>query len=232
MFKKLLEQFIIFSRENWWVYILLLSTLAIVVITWRWNIIEIVSIFILNLMAAMCNMLMMSSYKDKRFQEGSIFILLANLLYTCISLYAWIHDGDIQYIFWQASFILTWVQMFVFYNYNYTIKFINIYTIAFLNLVVLYSLIYIVGVEIFAIIQSFWLAILTLGLIVKNDTQRYFLILSWNNCTVIWSLLILISNYTDGNLLWVTVAYTLLGLSITMYYLKILPEYIVRIRNI
>lgn len=232
MLLKLLLQFQKFSRENWWIYILLLFTLTIVVLTGKGNIIEIVGIFLLNLTGAMCNMLMMSSYKDWKYKEGSTFILIANTLCTCIALYAWLHDGDIQYLFWQMSFILAGTQTFVFYNYAYKIKCINVCSIALLNVIVLYCLVYIVWVGIFALIQSFGLAILTVGLVVKNDIKRYFLIMIGNSCTVIGSLLILLDNYREGNILWVTVAYTLLGLSIAMYNYRILPEYISRIKHL
>jgi len=90
----------------------------------------------------MCNMLMMSSYKDKKFVEGSIFILTANFLYTFLSLYAWIFDGDMQYIFWQASFLLTGLKAFFYYSYNKDLKYINFWSILILNIVVMSLLIF------------------------------------------------------------------------------------------
>jgi len=86
-------------------------------------------------------MLMMSSYKDRKWIEGSIFIMMANVMYTSISLYAWLHDGDMQYIFWQASFLLTGLKALMLYNYKIDLKYINFGSILLLNLGVMYVLV-------------------------------------------------------------------------------------------
>jgi len=142
MLQKLFKQFKIFSRENWWIYLLLLWAIGAVLYTGKGNVYEVILIFLLNLSGSMCNMLMMSSYKDKKFIEWSIFILTANFLYTFLSLYAWIFDGDMQYIFWQASFLLTGFKAFFYYSYNTDLKYINFWSILVLNTIVMSLLIF------------------------------------------------------------------------------------------
>jgi len=231
MLQKLLQQFKIFSRENWWIYILLLCAVIVVLYTGKGNIYEIVIIFFINLSGAMCNMLMMSSYKDKKWREGSIFIMMANIMYTSISIYAWLHDGDMQYIFWQASFLLTWLKALMLYNYKIDLKYINFATILLLNIWVMYILIEYIGLSFAAIIQSIWIAAITLGLALQNDIKRYIFILIWNTLTLIGTSMLLVIDFHAGSILWITVAYALLGLSISSYNYRILPEYIRRIKH-
>ena len=231
MLQKLLQQFKIFTRENWWIYILLLISVGVVLYTGKGNIYEIIAIFFLNLTGAMCNMLMMSSYKDKKFIEGSIFIVSANVIYTFLSLYAWLHDGDLQYIFWQASFLLTGFKALFFYTYKIDLKYINFYTILLLNTAVMWALVFYVWLWSYAIIQSLWIALITLWLASLNDIQRYSFILLWNTLVVLGSFSILVTDYLQGSILWVTVAYSLLGLSICTYNYRILPEYLRRIKQ-
>lgn len=232
MLQKLLKQFNIFSSENWWIYILLAITVLLVFLTGKGNMLEIIVLFSINLCGAMFNMLMMSAYKNKHFSEGSVFIVIANMLYTGLSLYAWLHDGDMQYIFWQLSFLLVGFKAFALYTYDIHLKYINFYSIFILNILVMWLLVWYIGLSYFAIVQSSGIALITLGLALRNDELRYFLVTFWNFFVVAWSLCILWENYLSGNILWITVAYTLLWLSTFVYYLKLLPLYISRYKNI
>ncbi len=232
MLQKLLQQFKIFSHENWWIYVLLMLAVSVVLYTGKWNIYEVIAIFFLNLSGAMCNMLMMSSYKDKRFVEGSIFIVMANVLYTFLSLYAWLHDGDLQYIFWQTSFLLTGFKALFYYMYNINIRVINFVSILILNSIVMFALIFHVWIWFWPIVQSFGIACITLWLSLTHDMKRYFFILIWNTLVVLGTSSILVLDYMQGSILGVTVAYALLWLSICSYNYKILPVYISRYKNI
>lgn len=232
MLQQLLLQFKKFSRENWWIYLLLFFAVVVVIYTWKGNIYEVIGIFFLNLSWAMCNMLMMSSYKDKKFIEGSVFILIANILYTWLSLYAWLHDGNMQYIYWQTSFMLTGIKAFMFYTYNINIKYISFKSIFILNCFVMSLLIWQVEVSLLVIIQSVGIAGITLWLATQNDMKRYFYILAGNSFVVLWTSLILMGDFNEGKILGITVAYALLGLSILSYNYKILPIYISRLKKI
>ena len=232
MLQKLLLQFKTFTRENWWIYLLLCFALWIVMYTWKGNVYEVIVIFLFNLSGAMCNMLMMSSYKDKKFIEGSIFIVSANTIYTFLSLYAWLINGDMQYIFWQTSFLLTGFKALFLYAFKVDIKYINFWSILTLNTCVMTLLISYVRLDIYAIIQSFWIAGITLGLAITHDIYRYFWILFGNTLVVIGSFAILVADFTGWSILGITVAYALLGLSICSYNYKILPEYISRLKQL
>jgi len=231
MLQKLFQQFQVFSRENWWIYLFLVIALGVVIYTGRWNVYEVILVFLVNLSWAMCNMLMMSSYKDKKFIEGSVFIMTANILYTSISLYAWLHDWDLQYIFWQASFLLTGFKALMLYNYKKELQYINFWTIFLLNTAVMYILVWHIWISLFATIQSLGIASITLGLALKHDIYMYFCILAGNTFVVLGTFCILISDFSAGSILWVTVAYALLWLSICTYNYRILPEYISRLKN-
>lgn len=232
MFQQLLAQFQKFSRENWWIYILLLIAILVVIYTGKGNLYEVLFVFLFNLSWAMCNMLMMSSYKDKKFVEGSIFIITANTIYTFLSLYAWLYNGDMQYIFWQASFLLTGFKALFLYTYKIDLRYINFVTILILNTLVMITLVGYIWLSFSAIIQSFGIAGITLWLSLKHDVYRYFFILFWNTLVVVWSFSILIEDFFVGSILWVTVAYALLGLSISSYNYKILPDYISRYKKL
>jgi hypothetical protein len=232
MFQKLIQQFNVFSRENWWIYLLLLGTILIVLMTWKGNLLEIIILFSINLLWAMSNMLMMSSYKNKNFSEGSVFILIANILYTSLSIYAWIHDGDMQYIFWQLSFLLAGIKVFMLYNFARNLSLINMKSIFVLNIIVLSVLVFYIWITPPVFVQSLWIFAITLGLAITHDIYRYFLIVFGNFFIVAGSMLLLWENYLDGNILWVTVAYMLLWLSTLVYYLKLFPLYISRFKKL
>ncbi len=228
MLQKLLLQCRGFSQENWWIYILLSITIGVVIYSWKWNFVEIIILFVINLLWAMCNMLMMSSYKNKKFAEWSVFIVTANMLYTLLSLYAWIQNGDLQYLFWQFSFLLTWFKAYMLYTYNKDIQYINFITIFILNTFVILALIQYVWITMPVVFQSLGIFLITLGLALKHDTYRYFIILFWNIFVVGGTLFLLWENYISWNILWITVAYMLLWLSTLIYYFKLLPIYISR----
>jgi hypothetical protein len=175
---------------------------------------------------------MMSSYKNKKFAEGSVFILIANTLYTGLSLYAWVQNGDIQYIFWQLSFFLTGLKAFMLYTCNKKWFFINFMSIFTLNSIVLLLLVLYVWITTPVFIQSLWIFLITLWLALTDDIHRYFLIISGNLFVVTGSMLLLGENYIEWNILWVTVAYTLLWLSTFVYYLKLFPLYISRFKKL
>ena len=231
MIQKLWLQFQVFSRENWWIYAILWLTISVVIYSGKWNFIEILILFFINLLWAMCNMLMMSSYNNKKFAEGSIFIVSANILYTFLSLYAWFENGDIQYLLWQTSFLLTGFKAYMLYSFNRDLGYINFLSIFLLNSCVLYTLVFYIWITFPVFIQCIWIFLITLWLSLVHDTQRYFVILMWNLWVVSGTLFLFIENYLFWSILGVTVAYMLLWLSTFVYYLKLLPAYIYRYKN-
>ena len=83
----LLKEIKKFSKQNWWIYILFFLALVVVIYTWKWNIIEIILLFIANFFANICIMAMQNSFSNKNPKIGTLY----QVLWTFIFLILWIY---------------------------------------------------------------------------------------------------------------------------------------------
>ena len=113
MFLKELEKF---SRSNWWVYALLAISLVIVYITWKWNMLEIIILFLANFLWNLFIMAMQANYTSNNNKIWAIYHVSATSIFTVISIYWLIIFNQSQYIIWQLSYILAALKAFTFYN--------------------------------------------------------------------------------------------------------------------
>ena len=104
MLQKLIQQFKLFSRENWWIYAIFILALAIVFLTEKGQMWEVVLIFFLNMLGNLYVLLMQDSYKDSHFKRGAIFLMIGNILYGTIAIYSAVFNAEYQYLLWQIAF--------------------------------------------------------------------------------------------------------------------------------
>lgn len=221
-----LKEYISFSRQNWWVYILLFFALFFVMLTGKGSSIEVFILFVLNLFGNICIMMMQNSYSEKSFSTGSLFLLFANVIFTGISLYGFFVNGEKQYLLYQISFNLSGIKTFLYYNYSYDIKFLNAYTLGIFNVLLFVFILFFLNLPFYGNFQSLGFAAVTLGLVVIDDIWRYFLNVFGIIFIVLWSFLGLYWNYISGNILGITVSYSLLTTTVFIFYLKLLPQYL------
>lgn len=230
MLRLLLKQAIQFSRENWWIYIFLWMALGVVIYTGKGDIIEIIFLFFLNILWNICFILMLDSNQKEDFSVWALFFALWNIFFVTLTLYWYIQNNEIQYLLWQASFVLWWIKNIGRYCFNKELYYINHYTLWLLALGVLIY-IYQLNTYFYVFLQSLWFAGVTIGLVLKNDISRFFLMLLGTCFVVGGSSFGIVVNYINGELLWITLSYAILTLTTFLFYMRILPKYISRIKN-
>ncbi len=228
-----------FSRENWWIYLLLTVALIIVYVTWKWNLLEIILLFFGNFLWNLFIMVMQANYSSNNNKIWAIYHVAATCVFWIISIYWLIYLEQSQYIIWQLAYILSALKAITYYNFNKDLKFINAGSLIFFNLLLL---IFFIGfswrdinlwfVDInfvatyYAIIMWIWFSLVTTGLVSTNDTLRYWLNLFWVIWIVSWSWIWLYYSYMDWRIDWLALWYFILTWTVLVFYSKLLKKYI------
>ncbi|MDD2870642.1 MAG: hypothetical protein PHS49_01520 [Candidatus Gracilibacteria bacterium] len=222
----LLNELKIFSRENFWVYIILLIALTIVYITGKGNIIEIILLFFANFLGNIFIMVMQKNYTDGNNKIGSIYQITSNVIFTGVSLYGYIYLDQAQYIVWQLAYILASVKNLVFFNFDKELKILNEKSFIPLNLLLFVIFIKYFGVEFYSILQAVGFCLITTGLVSIIDKNRYWLNVVGIGFLTFGSLLGVISSFNLGNLDGIALGYFALTGTVFIYYLKLIKKYI------
>ncbi len=226
-----LEELKNFSKENWWVYLLLIIASAIVIMTWKWNIIEILILFLLNLFANIAIMAAMWNYSKNENKTWAVFHLTSTLLFTSLSIYSFFRFNQAQYLLWQVCFLSAGIKAITFYNFKKDLKFLNPYVIWTLNIIFLVLFLTFwkqlgFNTWVWSLLMAIWFSFVTTWLVSINDKFRYwgnyiwaFFIISWAS---IWTYL----SYKAWSINWVDLGYFILTLTAFIYFSKLLPQYI------
>lgn len=222
----ILEELVKFIKKDRWIFILLIIALLIVNITWRWNIYEIIILFLANFLWNLFIMIMQSCYTQWKDKMWAINQLLASLVFTTISLYWLIIIKESQYIIWQIAYLFASIKTFSFFYYKKQINFFTEKTFIILNLILFIIFILFFHYEYYSIIQSIWFCLITTWLVSIIDKNRYWLNIIWIWLLVFWSLLWVIYSYYDWNFDWLAFWYFTLTSTVFIYYIKLLKNYI------
>ncbi len=225
MFLKELKNF---SRQNWWVYLILIIVLLLAYFTWKWNIIKILFLFLLNFFATLFTMIAIWNYSEKKNKIGSIYHITGTSLFIILSLYGVFFQWFYQYIIFQLAFAIAAIKAFSFYNYNKDIKIFNEKTMVVLNLFLLIIFIIIFKPELFAIFQGLWFAFVTIWSVSIKDSFRYFWNLFGTFFIITGSIIWIYLSYNNWNIDWISLWYALLTMTALIYFLKLLPKYITK----
>lgn len=228
-----------FSRENWWIYVLLFIALLIVYITWKWNLLEIILLFFGNFLWNLFIMVMQANYSNSNNKIWAIYHVAATSVFCIIAIYWLIYLEQSQYIIWQLAYILSALKAITYYNFNKDLKFINAWSLLFFNFLLLIFFIGFSWKDInlwfvtinfvatyFAIIMWIWFSLVTTGLVSTNDTLRYWLNLFWVIWIVSWSWIWLYLSYMDWRIDWLALGYFILTWTVLVFYSKLLKKYI------
>lgn len=227
-----------FSKENWWIYLLLAIALIIVYVTWKGNLLEIIILFFANFLWNLFIMVMQANYSSKNNKVWAIYHVTATAIFTTISIYWLLALNQSQYIIWQLAYILSAFKAFTFYNFNKDIKIINAASLWILNIALLVFFITFsnkdinlwfttinFSAEYFAIIMWLWFSLVTTWLVSTNDILRYWLNLFWVIWIVLWSGIWLYLSYINWNIDWVALWYFILTSTVLVFYTKLLKKY-------
>lgn len=232
MFQQLIKQFHQFSRENWWIYIIFTIAFLIIIYTGKGNLYEIIGIFLLNILWNVYMLLMQDSFKDEKFRTGAIFLLIWNVLYWILALYSFFVNNEPQYLLWQIGFQLAGIKTFLFFYHDKQLKYLSFKFMLILSIMLVFIGAQYLGISGYSFFQSIWFALTVVGISEVSDLRRYFLIFLWVIVTAASSFAWLYINYLDGNIFGITISFAILSLSSSIFYLKILPNYISRLKNI
>lgn len=222
-----LEELKKFSKENWWVYLLLAIALIIVQQTWKWNMIEIILMFLWNFLGNLFIMVMQSEYTKKENTKWAIFHLLEFSTFMLIWLYWAIFLDMYQYLLWNILYWLAAINAFMNYVYKKDLVIANEKLFVLYNIVLFIIYLSFLNPTISWTVQAVWFALVTTSLVSLNDRFRYWLSFIWIIAIIVWSILWVYFSYfilekLNGIDLW----YLILTLTVFVYYCKLLPEYI------
>lgn len=228
-----------FSKWNWWIYVLLIIALIIVYITGKWNLLEIIILFLANFLWNLFIMVMQANYTAKNNKIGAIYQISSVTVFTILSVYSAIKLDQSQYIIWQLCYILAALKAFSFYNFWKEIKFLNSWSLWVLNAILISIFIFFAweqinlwlfnlnfNVELWSILMALWFSFVTSWLVSINDKLRYWLNIIWVIWIVAWSWLLLVLSYMNWNIDWISLWYFILTSTVLVYYTKLLPKYL------
>ncbi len=221
-----LNEFKKFSRENWWIFVLLSIALVTVYITWKWNLVEILILFLLNLIANLFIMVMQSNYTAKNNKIWAIYHLSSTFIFLSIWIYWLIYLGQSQYIIWQVTYSLAAIKAFLYYNFNKDLSFLSEKTFIPLNIILFIVFITYFKFEPFHILQAVWFSLITSWLVSIKDDIRYWLNVVWIWALVSWSLWWVIISFNSWVVDWIALWFFILTLTVFIYYLKLIKKYI------
>lgn len=237
----LLEELKKFSKDNWWIYLLLSIALIIVYITWKGNLLEIIILFIANFLWNLFIMVMQANYTNNNNKVWAVYHVTATLVFTLISLYWLIVLNQSQYLIWQVAYLLSAFKAFTFYNFNKDIKLINAASLWFINILLLVFFISFSNKDInlwfatinfsadyYAIIMWLGFSLVTTWLVSTNDVLRYWFNLFWVIGIVVWSWIWLYISYMAWNIDGVALGYFILTWTVLVFYTKLLKKYITK----
>ena len=221
-----LNELKIFSRNNWWIYVLFIFILGLVYFTWRWNIVQITSLFLLNFVANIFIMAAIWNYSEKKNKIGAVYHFSWTSVFIVLWLYSLIFLGQSQYILRQIMFLLGAIKAFSYYNFEKDLKILNEKTFIILNLVLIFVYIKLFDFQVAWFLQALGFSFVTTWLVSIKDKFRYFWNLFWTFFIIVGSLIYVKFSYISWSLDGVSLWFSLLTLTALIYFLKLLPNYI------
>ena len=216
-----------FSKKNWWIYIVFFISLTIIYKTESWNIIEILIVFLFHIFWDIFMMMMWDYYSKKELNKWTLSQIWGFFTFTSIWLYAWLNNWKWNYILPQAIFIwpaLKWYFKIIKWK-NYKFFDYKIVLFAWFIIAYIYYKLWILY-NIWIFVQVFGFIVFPLGLILENEYKKYFLSLIWIWLITMWSWIILYKSFLLKNITWTDISYTLLPLTVFVFYIKNLKKYL------
>lgn len=215
-----------FSRQNWWIYLILAFCLLLVYLTWNWSLVEIVILFLVIFLWNLFIMIMQDYYTSWNNKLWALNQIISVLIFTLTSLYSYFYKWQYQYLIWQDMYILAAVNTLAFFVFKKDLKRIfNEYSFLVVNAILLFLFIKFVPHENSSIVQAIWFSLITSWLVSYKDKIRYWLNVLGIALLTFWSLLWSVSSYLTWSLNWVDLWYFLLTWTVFIFYIKLLPNY-------
>jgi len=218
----LLKEIKIFSKNNWWIYLVFFACLFFIYKTNSWSLLEVSLVFAFHFLWDMFVMMMWDYYTKNEDKKALYSQLWSFTIFWIIWIYAWLTAWKWSYLVPQLLFFWPIVKWF-FPKINWLdYKFMTIIWI--FVLIFYYYLNLITNIWVF--IQILWFIIFPISLVLENKKLKYFWNLVWIFLIFIGSALLLYNWFLEKNIIWTDVSYTLLPLSVFVFYLKFFKKYL------
>ncbi len=218
-----------FSKNNWWVYIVLIICLGVVYKTGKWDLVEIIILFLANFLGNLFIMIMQDFYTAGKNKKWAINQLVSVSIFTTLSIYGLFSKWQFQYIIWQLMYLLATVKTFSFFVYEKDFKILNENTFLVVNFLLFLVFVNFIPHDNFHILQALGFSLITSWLVSVKDKVRYWLNLFWIAALSSGSLRWVIVSYINSELDWIALGYFLLTWTVFIFYLKILPNYLKKV---
>ncbi len=215
-----------FLKQNWWVFILLIFALVIIYLTWKWNITEIIILFLANFIWNLFIMVMQANYTAQNNKIWAIYQVTSLSIFLLISLYSFIYLWQYQYILWQIAYTWAAIKAFGFYYLWKNLLWFNEKSFLALNWILFIIFMSHFEFQNFAILQVIWFSLITSWLVSIQDKIRYWLNLIWIGLLTSWSAWWVLTSYNLWNIDGVALWFFILTLTVFVYYSKLLKKYI------
>jgi len=209
-----------------------LLAFCIVLYTGRGNIYELIWVFTLNILGNLYMLLMQDSFNDEEFQSGALFLLIWNSLYLFLAIYSFFINGETQYLLWQIWFQLAGIRTYLFFQFSKDIKFLDYKFMSILSIALILIWYTYLDISGYALVQSIWFALTIIWMSEVRDIRRYLLIFLWAIIVTWSSFFWLYVNYLAGNIFGITISFSILSLSTSIFYTKLIPSYILKIKKL
>lgn len=218
-----------FSKNNWWVYIILIICLWVVYKTGKWDLTEIIILFIANFFWNLFIMIMQDFYTAWKNKKGAINQLVSVTIFTTLAIYWLFSKGQFQYIIWQLMYILAALKTFWFFIFEKDLKLLNENSFLAINFLLFLVFVSFIPHDNFHILQALGFSLITSWLVSVKDKIRYWLNLFWIAALTFWSLWWVVVSYLTLELDWIALWFFLLTWTVFVFYIKILPNYLKKV---
>jgi len=209
-----------FSRDNWWVYMIFIICLFFIYRTNSWNIYEVSLVFVFHFLWDLCIMMMWDYYTKWKVKNGLYAQTGSFIIFSLIWIYSWLRFWKWSYLLPQFLFvwpIIKWFTQKKWINYKFII-------IVWIVVLWIYFSLWLIQ-NIWVLIQILWFIIFPVALSLNSEKIKYFLSLLWIMCIFIWSSYFLYQWFLEKNIIWTDLSYTLLPLTVVVFYLKNIKKY-------
>ena len=216
-----------FSKQNWWVYLFFFMCLIIIWYTEKWNILEVFLVFLAHFLWDLLMMMMWDYYSKKEFKNWAISQAIWNLIFWSIWIYAIFKSSEWQYFLPTIAFLMWAVKTYFLQVKWKNIKFLNVQSVILVNLVIFWVYLYFwLFKEFYSYIQFLGFATWSTGLIIQENKKRYLFYVLGTFLIALGSLIWIYFNYLNWNILWTSISYFLLPLTVVIFYLKNIKKYL------
>lgn len=237
LIKKILSEVKSFSRTNWWIYIIYLISLYAIISTHSGNIQAVILVTILHFIADIFIMMMFSAYARKAFSEGAYFQITSMLIFLSIKIYTGLSGGGWQYVSADLIYALAAIK-----NYRLDVKKIdivqvNLISMSILSLVIILAALLLRNLGYIVIFTSIAQWVQTTGIFLfaialsttGNERLRYLLSIIALTAMVAgsaWETTNSIMHYKDQTITGLELSYSLLPLTVLVFYIKRWSDFI------